>query len=114
MDNFNFNPAEGFLNTSSYPDPASGTAARTQLQSLHTQTQTFINEQLVATINSMQSTINTLNQQLSTANTAISALQTQVNGFASLFTTSGLRLIVDGTTYAVTVVDGDVRASEVN
>jgi hypothetical protein len=100
MDNFVFNPTDGFLNTNSYPDPASGTAARTQLQSLHTQTQIFLNEQVVATINSLIQQIN--------------ALQTQVDGFANLFTTSGLRIVAGGVTYAITVSNGTVTATEVS
>ncbi len=113
MDNFTFSPSDGFLNTDSYPDPASGTAARTQLQSLHTQTRDFLNEQVVSTINEMQGTISTLTQNLSDANLEITSLRNQIEAFSTLFTTSGLRLVVDDVTYAITVNEGNVVATEV-
>ena len=84
MDSFAFNPAEGFLNTDSYPDPASGTAARTQLQSLHSQTQTFINNQIVPAINSAQSSITDLTSRMATAEGDISSLESSLSSLSSV------------------------------
>lgn len=127
MDSFAFNPAEGFLNTDSYPDPASGTAARTQLQSLHSQTQTFINDQIVPAINSAQSSITDLTSRMATAEGDISSLQSSlsslssaletlsstVTDFANSFTTSNLYVVIGGTTYRITVSGGAVVPVEV-
>jgi len=52
MEPFNFDPEQGFLDTSVYTDPTTGTEARTQLMSLHSQEKTFIN-QIVTQINLM-------------------------------------------------------------
>lgn len=43
LDKFNFIPTKGFLDSNYYSDPSNEVETRTQLQSLHTQTQTFIN-----------------------------------------------------------------------
>jgi len=40
---FAFNPTTGFLDGTSYPNPANETAARTQMQSLHNQTRDYLN-----------------------------------------------------------------------
>lgn len=113
MDNLAFNPVEGFLNTDSYPDPASGTAARTQLQSLHTQTRDFINDQIVTTINSINSAITAIqNNQgtdennITTLQSAVTTLQNTLNGYSTTFTTSGLKLISGGVTYDISVDGG--------
>ena len=127
MENFAFDPVNGFKDTASYPDPASGTAAREQLMSLHTQTQTFINTQLVAVVNSLQTVVNNLSGSLETdetnignlqtavqnLQTAVGNLQTTTNGYATSFTTSGLKLLAENKTYAVTVVGGVLTATEV-
>lgn len=47
MEQFNFNPETGFIDSSTYPDPSSELEARNQLMTLHSQTQTFINETLI-------------------------------------------------------------------
>lgn len=120
MDSFTFNPVEGFLNTDSYPDPASGTAARTQLQSLHSQTQTFINEQIVSAINTAQSDIDTLKRNMTTAQGDISSLQSSLTSLSdalealsNTFTTNELKIVVNGTTYKISVESGSVVAIEV-
>jgi len=43
MDTFVFEPAEGFLNETSFPNPSNETETRTQLQALHSQTRDYIN-----------------------------------------------------------------------
>lgn len=43
MDKFKFNPFDGFKNTSSFPNPANGDAAREQLFKPHEQTRDFLN-----------------------------------------------------------------------
>lgn len=53
MDQFAYNPEQGFLDTGVYTDPTSGTEARTQLFSLHQQTRDFINT-MVSAMNTMQ------------------------------------------------------------
>jgi peptidoglycan hydrolase CwlO-like protein len=127
MDSFTFNPVEGFLNTDSYPDPASCTAARTQLQSLHSQTQTFINEQIVSAINTAQNDIATLKGNMTTAqgdisslqsslsslSTALEALSDSVTALNTTFTTNELKIVVDGTTYKISVQSGSVVPIEV-
>lgn len=94
MNSFNFNPTDGFLNTTSYPDPASGTAARTQMQSLHSQTRDYLNDVVVPTINSMQDSITALN-------TALTALSESI-------TTQNLYIVVGDKTYKITVEEGAV------
>lgn len=117
MDAFTFDPADGFNNTASYPDPASGTAAREQLMSLHTQVQTFINNQLVPAVNNLQQTVSTISGNQTTdegnittlqgdvrdLNTAVEGLTTAINGFSTNFTTSGLKIIYNSVTYSVSV-----------
>jgi hypothetical protein len=58
MDNFSFNPEQGFLDEDSYPSPSSGTESRTQLMSLHTQIKDFINNTIVTGINALIETVN--------------------------------------------------------
>ena len=94
MNSFNFNPTDGFLNTTSYPAPASGTAARTQMQSLHSQTRDYLNDVVVPTINSMQDSITALN-------TALTALSESI-------TTQNLYIVVGDKTYKITVEEGAV------
>ena len=57
MDNFKYTPEEGFLDEGSYPNPSSGTQSRTQLMSLHAQVRDFINNTIVAGINSLIETV---------------------------------------------------------
>ena len=128
MEAFAFDPVDGFNNTNSYPDPASGAAAREQLQSLHTQVQAFINDQLVPAINSLNDAVSDIQNSQTQDETDISGLQTAVgnlagnvtslqqtiNGFATSFTTAGLRIVSGGHTYAISVVNGAVTATEVS
>ena len=58
MEQFAFDPAEGFKNTESYPEPAGGTASREQLMSLHEQTRDFINNTLIPEIDGKQTALN--------------------------------------------------------
>lgn len=134
MDNFIFNPVDGFANTTSYPDPASGGAARDQLQSLHSQTRDFINEQLVTAINAINTSITSLQGAISTINTALGTatsdisdlkahvttlegnllqLSTDVTNLGTNFSTQNLYLTVEGVTYKITVDNGSVVAEEV-
>ena len=120
MDNFVFSPSDGFLNTSSYPDPASGTAARTQLQSLHTQTRNFINEQVVPAINNAQTAISSLTSNMATAqgdisalHSSLSALSEALSALSTSLTTSSLNVVVGSKTYNITVSNGNVVANEV-
>ncbi len=106
MDNFVFNPADGFANTTSYPDPASGSAARNQLQSLHTQTREYINTQIVTAINSINSSLATIQNALGTDEGNITALQNAIAAFATSFTTSGLKIVSNGVTYDISVDGG--------
>lgn len=94
MIDFNFSPTDGFLNTNSYPDPASGTAARQQMQSLHTQTREYINGTVVPTINSMQN--------------SITALENALSALAESITTQNLYIVVGDKTYKITVEEGAV------
>ena len=52
MDNFAFNPVQGFKDTAAYPNPNSETETREQLFSLHEQTRDFINANLVDAVTS--------------------------------------------------------------
>lgn len=51
---FSFTPTDGFLNTSSYPDPATETETRTQLMSLHNQTKAYLNGVVVTAIHALE------------------------------------------------------------
>lgn len=51
MDEFKFDPIDGFKNASSFPNPANGDAAREQLQRLHDQTRNYLNN-MVEKLNS--------------------------------------------------------------
>lgn len=51
---FSFTPTDGFLNTSSYPDPATETETRTQLMSLHNQIKTYLNDVVVTAIHALE------------------------------------------------------------
>lgn len=50
---FEFDPANGFRDASTYPDPANEAAAREQLMSLHDQTRDYINT-LAASVTALQ------------------------------------------------------------
>ena len=52
MDNFVFNPVQGFKDATAYPNPNSETETREQLFSLHEQTRDFINANLVDAVTS--------------------------------------------------------------
>lgn len=52
MDNFAFNPVQGFKDTAAYPNPNSEAETREQLFSLHEQTRDFINANLVDAVTS--------------------------------------------------------------
>lgn len=54
MNTFEFDPVNGFKDTTAYPEPAGGTASREQLMSLHEQTQDFINNTLGPAIDNKQ------------------------------------------------------------
>ena len=56
MDQFAFNPAGGFTDSSAFPNPNSEAETRTQLNELHTQTRDFINT-IVIHINAMDDDI---------------------------------------------------------
>lgn len=51
---FSFTPSDGFLNTSSYPDPATETDTRTQLMSLHNQIKAYLNDVVVTAIHALE------------------------------------------------------------
>lgn len=52
MNNFAFNPAQGFKDASAYPNPSNETETREQLMSLHEQTRDFINANLTDAVTS--------------------------------------------------------------
>ena len=54
MEQFVFDPVDGFKDTESYPEPAGGTASREQLMSLHEQTRDFINDTMAPAIDGKQ------------------------------------------------------------
>ena len=56
MESFEFNPVNGFRDSSSYPDPANEAAAREQLMSLHDQEKVYMNS-LGTAITSLQTEV---------------------------------------------------------
>ena len=59
MNQFAFNPTNGLADASAFPNPASETETRTQLNELHVQTRNFINT-MVTQINTMSDDITAL------------------------------------------------------
>lgn len=53
MDKLTFSPENGFMDSGSYPDPATETDVRTQLFSLHQQTRDYINDKLLPQIDNL-------------------------------------------------------------
>ena len=49
---FAFNPVDGVKNTATFPDPASETAARKQIQDVFDQIATYINDEITDVLNS--------------------------------------------------------------
>ena len=59
MDQFAFNPTNGLADASAFPNPASESETRNQLNELHIQTRDFINT-MVTVINTMSDTIESI------------------------------------------------------
>lgn len=140
MDNFSFNPVNGFEDTDAYPNPSSGTQTRSQLMSIPKQIRDFINNTLIPAVNGKQDTL-TIDQAPTASSTnpvasggVKTALDTKQNALTwdqaptqnsdhavssgvvydalhGTLTLSGLKLVVGGVTYNITVENGSVVAT---
>ena len=78
MQPFNYVPANGFRDASSYPDPASEAQAREQLMSLHDQMRTYVN-QVSSEVTSLETDVAAIAGAMGDP-AAIAQIQNDLNG----------------------------------